>query len=349
MRAIALIYSVAFFFTMAITVNAQNIRGAEIAVKDVIGKTIYLRLFYLMETPDVRTPIIDWGDGNSSTLEYMGIGYFEEVGLYRVQYGTHYVYADTSGMFELLFQDSFLIPGVRNIDHSETRTFAIRDSIFIFPEENVLQVNIFNPTAGRRNFEINSDGTLSHQLIRLPDLLGLGWDIHSYTYEIVPFPAEGFLDTIPSEDLYIENDMLYWDKPKAPGIYALGVKMTQKGEDYSGVTDSITLSTTTIGLMFEIDEEMIVSQYEVESTEDGFWLFPNPTTSTLHLQLQRAQATQGKLQIENLAGQTLHAETLNLSPTLQSWRVDVADWPSGVYVVRLLAGAQQVVRKFVKE
>lgn len=127
MRAIALIYSVAFFFTMAITVNAQNIRGAEIAVKDVIGKTIYLRLFYLMETPDVRTPIIDWGDGNSSTLEYMGIGYFEEVGLYRVQYGTHYVYADTSGMFELLFQDSFLIPGVRNIDHSETRTFAIRD------------------------------------------------------------------------------------------------------------------------------------------------------------------------------------------------------------------------------
>ncbi|NRA52424.1 MAG: T9SS type A sorting domain-containing protein [Phaeodactylibacter sp.] len=78
-------------------------------------------------------------------------------------------------------------------------------------------------------------------------------------------------------------------------------------------------------------------------------LFPNPTTSTLHIQLQHAQSTQGKLQIENLTGQTLHAETLNLSPALQSWQVDVADWPSGVYVVRLLAGAKQVVRKFVKE
>jgi hypothetical protein len=78
-------------------------------------------------------------------------------------------------------------------------------------------------------------------------------------------------------------------------------------------------------------------------------LFPNPTTSTLHLQLQHAQSTQGKLQIKNLAGQTLHTEALDLNPALQSWEVDVADWPSGVYVVRLLAGSEQVVRKFVKD
>ena len=78
-------------------------------------------------------------------------------------------------------------------------------------------------------------------------------------------------------------------------------------------------------------------------------LFPNPTTSTLHLQLQHAQSTQGQLQIENLAGQTLHTEALDLGPALQSWQVDVADWPSGVYVVRLRAGAEQVVRKFVVE
>ena len=78
-------------------------------------------------------------------------------------------------------------------------------------------------------------------------------------------------------------------------------------------------------------------------------LFPNPTNSTLHLQLQHAQSTQGQLQIENLAGQTLHTEALDLGPALQSWEVDVADWPSGVYVVRLRAGAEQVVRKFVVE
>lgn len=348
MRAIALIYSVIFFVFTVISLEAQNIRGAEIASKDVAGKTIYLRLFYLVEIPEIQTPIIAWGDGNSSLLEHFGTAYLEDSELYRIEYGTHYTY-DTSGMFELLFQDSFLIPEVRNIDQSEIRTISIRDSIYIFPEDNGWQQNFFNPTAGRRNFEVRADGVLTHQLIRLPDSSNSGYHFFSYTYEIVPFPAEGFLDTIPSEDLYIENDMLYWDKPKAPGIYALGVKMIQKGEDYSGVTDSITLSTTTIGLMFEIDEEMIVSQYEVESTEDGFWLFPNPTTSTLHLQLQHAQATQGKLQIENLAGQILHAEALTLSPTLQSWQVDVADWPSGVYVVRLLAGSDQVVRKFVKE
>ena len=348
MKAVTSIYSVIFLVFTAISLNAQNIRGAEIASKQVTGRTIHLRLFYLMEIPENQTPIIAWGDGNSSVLEHFGTGYLEDSELYRMEFGTHYTY-DSSGMFEVLFQDSFLIPDVRNIDQSEIRAISISDSIFIFTEDIGWGDNFFNPTAGRRKFEIREDGVLTHQLIRLPDFYNSGFDFFSYTYEVVPFPAEGYLDTIPSEDLYIENDMLYWDKPKAAGIYAIGVKMIQKSEDFTGITDSITLSTTTIGLMFEIDEEMIVSQHEIELAEDGLWLFPNPTTSTLHLQLQHAQSTQGKLLIENLAGQTLHTQALNLSPSLQSLQVDVADWPSGVYVVRLQAGAEQVVRKFVKE
>ena len=102
-------------------------------------------------------------------------------------------------------------------------------------------------------------------------------------------------------------------------------------------------------MVFLVTEELLVSTNNQPLGKLVFTLFPNPTTSTLHLQLQHAQSTQGKLQIENLAGQTLHTEDLNLSPALQSWEVDVADWPSGVYVVRLRAGAEQVVRKFVKE
>jgi hypothetical protein len=102
-------------------------------------------------------------------------------------------------------------------------------------------------------------------------------------------------------------------------------------------------------MMVEIDSSLLVNSILQPIPIDQLTLFPNPTTSTLHLQLQYSQATQGKLLIENLAGQTLHAEALKLRPALQSWEVDVAGWPSGVYVVRLQAGAEQVVRKFVKE
>lgn len=69
-----------------------------------------------MEILEVCILIIDWGDGNNSILEYMGIGYFDELELYWVQYGGYYIYIDNFGMLELFFQDSFLIFVVRNIE-----------------------------------------------------------------------------------------------------------------------------------------------------------------------------------------------------------------------------------------
>ncbi|WP_282782131.1 T9SS type A sorting domain-containing protein, partial [Phaeodactylibacter xiamenensis] len=81
----------------------------------------------------------------------------------------------------------------------------------------------------------------------------------------------------------------------------------------------------------------------------GFQLFPNPVRSTLHLKLPQLHITEGKLIIENLSGQMLYTEDLNLSPASRSWQLDVGGWPSGVYVVRLQVGAEQMVRKFVKE
>ena len=109
------------------------------------------------------------------------------------------------------------------------------------------------------------------------------------------------------------------------------------------------MSTAHRAIVLEIDSNFIVSNLSFDSIEGLVSLFPNPANSTLNIQLQYTQSTQGQLQIENLSGQTLHTEALNLNPALQSWQVDVADWPSGVYMVRLQAGAEQVVRRFVVE
>jgi hypothetical protein len=102
-------------------------------------------------------------------------------------------------------------------------------------------------------------------------------------------------------------------------------------------------------MFFLVTEDLLVPSSSQPFDKLGLSVFPNPTTSTLHLQLQYSHATQGKLLIENLAGQALHTEALNLGPTLQSSEVDVADCTSGVCVLRLQTGLEQVVRKFVKE
>ena len=147
----------------------------------------------------------------------------------------------------------------------------------------------------------------------------------------------------------MDGNILVWDKPIEPGLFGVCIKVREFRQPREEGQDSLFMSTAHRAIVLEIDSNFIVSNLSFDSIEGLVSIFPNPANSTLNIQLQHNQSTQGKLQIENLSGQTLHTETLNLSPNLQSWQVDVADWPSGVYVVRLLAGSDQVVRKFVKE
>lgn len=184
--------------------------------------------------------------------------------------------------------------------------------------------------------EQDENGVVYHEI--LGSELPFG-SLDSISYEFVPVTEEGYSFPEATNEI---RCCIYWDKPIEEGLYALAVKMNGwlNGEMAESLTRYMTIQVT---------PDLIVSNSNPFLQPDGLNLFPNPTTSTLHLQLQYSQATQGKLLIENLAGQTLHAEALKLRPALQSWQVDVADWPSGVYVVRLQAGAEQVVRKFVKE
>ena len=77
-------------------------------------------------------------------------------------------------------------------------------------------------------------------------------------------------------------------------------------------------------------------------------LFPNPAKDLLQIQLP-SLPTSAALTIQNLQGQTLYQDRLQLSPTLQTHEVQVAGWPAGVYVLRVQSGARQWVRKFVVE
>jgi len=77
-------------------------------------------------------------------------------------------------------------------------------------------------------------------------------------------------------------------------------------------------------------------------------LFPNPVTSQLNIQLP-SLSTPADLTIQNLQGQTLFRDRIQLSPALQTHEIQVVDWPAGLYILRVQSGARQWVRKFVVE
>ncbi|MCR9103221.1 MAG: T9SS type A sorting domain-containing protein [bacterium] len=247
----------------------------------------------------------------------------------------------------------------------ENNTVVQVDTIFTFEDVNNLSINPANfilSNAFRStpivvvqdqdiaNFENNHDtyyfdqeGVL-HYPIDVSESDGnqvdLGFEnVLTYENDFYELPAA-------TDSIYVDNiaKEFIWDRPTAPGKYLFAFRLLE----YSpGV---LVFGAKERFQVIEIKEsDLVVNTKKVSDESFKINLFPNPTTSTLHLQLKHAQSTQGKLQIENLSGQTLHAEALNLSPDLQSCQVNVADWPSGVYVVRLLAGSDQVVRKFVKE
>jgi hypothetical protein len=86
-------------------------------------------------------------------------------------------------------------------------------------------------------------------------------------------------------------------------------------------------------------EQTVISQLNV---------FPNPTTNHLHIQLP-SLSVPADLTIQTLQGQILYRESLQLNPALQTHEIQVADWPAGVYVLRVQSGERQWVRKFVVE
>jgi hypothetical protein len=206
----------------------------------------------------------------------------------------------------------------------------------------VVNQDIANFESNHDTYYFDQDGTL-HYPFNVEENDGNQVEV---SFETGLTYGNEFYELPEATSIYVDTNAkeFVWDKPTAPGKYLFAFSLLEYNED------EIVFGTKKRLQVIEIKESDLVVSTE-ESIGDDFEinLFPNPTTSTLHLQLQYSQATQGKLLIENLAGQTLYAEALKLRPALQSWQVDVADWPSGVYVVRLQAGAEQVVRKFVKE
>ncbi|MDG5492115.1 T9SS type A sorting domain-containing protein [Psychroserpens sp. SPM9] len=77
----------------------------------------------------------------------------------------------------------------------------------------------------------------------------------------------------------------------------------------------------------------------------SFNIYPNPSSSLLHIELNSNQ-TDLTYQIFDILGKQIITETLNTSSLTQ---IDISNWNSGLYLIKISIGDQTETKRFIKQ
>ena len=144
-----------------------------------------------------------------------------------------------------------------------------------------------------------------------------------------------FSDTLPNVDL--RELELYYDKEVQEdsrirvATYGRGLWESPLYDDR--VFEGSVLSTTNSTLKSELNK---------------IYLFPNPVSTTLHIQLP-TDGEKTVISIANLLGQVLSTNTFDTHNGLNLLKVNIKELPDGTYPVTILRGATKLVKKIVIE
>jgi hypothetical protein len=177
--------------------------------------------------------------------------------------------------------------------------------------------------------------------------------VEYFNGELADFPSEGYSIPEGSDSIYMAPPVgaaMIWDDPIAPGRYAVGIVVRERRQrELNGVLDTFFMSTTMRAMTMLVTEELILSSLPgAESLPAVVSIYPNPAASMVNIDFA-APGQPVEVTILNLEGKMMCHLEVEGSSAVRTEHIDVADWPSGVYLLRLQAGAQQVVRKFVVE
>jgi len=335
---------------MALTVYssntaAQGIRGAEIAkfmgsnVDPYVG---FVTVMVYREFGPKNSIIFDWGDETFDTLQrahtVWGGGPGRGIDHY---YGLHQY--DTSGFYLVGFADSFLVDYVTNIENSGQKGLDFRDTLRIWPVGHPFEYDRGYTSSRQTSIHVDSSGAVLHGLPYTIDIMHFGLDF--FTEEIVAFPSEGYTYPEATDSIYIYDHILVWDRPVAPGTYAIGIKINRFRYDPIWIPDTVYIGSTLRAMMIDVSEEMIVSA--PEQWVDGLVsVYPNPATDLLHLQLGGFHAPV-QVRIFDALGRQVYETQADAAAQVETLRIPVATWPPGVYSVQLTSGGKVLTRQVV--
>lgn len=325
------------------TLEAQRIYGAEMYKSSFVDTTeVEIRIW--REGGAKSYVLFDWGDGSPlDTANLIADVLIDATGspsrhlnIYRLSHE----YAE-SGLYRLGFTDSFLVEDIVNIEHSGDKPLMLYDTVSIFdPADTQLNSNT-SPEFFNRALLPLENGKLSFPMNNYVDEVVFFMDRHAI--DLVPFPAEGFTYPDATDSLYMlppANTTMIWEKPVSPGRYALGFKVREERE-YN--QETYLLSTTLRAMTFVIDEDMIVSTSSPSAEALPLQLYPNPSSSSVHIALPGGAARPGQVCRAFDATGRLIWQTVATGQEVLT--VDVSAWPPGIYYFVSLGGTAAFVKQ----
>lgn len=310
----------------------QGVMGAEM-LKSYEYPYLEIEVWLWREGPSKPYILFDWGDNTGlDTIELYGVHPLD-TGIVVDSYYTFHEY-DTTGVFILGFQDSFLVPGIKNITNSSTRILSHYDTVSFVTEQALNSSPRF--ISQPAYFSVRENGTLAHTIyVQDDDLL-----IDDYVAYWHPYPAEGYSEPLASNGFYVVESLMVWDRPIETGRYALGMNIRETRND-------VFQTSTLRSMLIDVSEDFIVSSNEM-GIQQLLALYPNPTSANATLEYGGLSG-QTHLQITNPQGQLLLQRVLNGTAQLQRKTIDVSTWPAGIYWIELRNAQGQVTKKLVVE
>ncbi len=347
-------FSLLFFLLQiyAAPLAAQRIYGAEV-YKEVLIDDVNIEAWVWRQGGSKPFIMYDWGDGSpldSVPLKNsLHLGYYEGQNYYLDIYYRWHNY-DTAGVYVMGFRDSFLVDDIVNIEESGNKLMEVFDTVAIYSQfTHSLAINetprFFTQQGNIREVDGNIEFPINLESI---DFLG-----ELYHGELVPFPAEGYSTPAASDSIYMSYPAglkMIWDDPIAPGRYAVGILVREwRQNSQSGELDTFFMSTTMRAMTMLVTEELILSSLPGAGPLPAVVsVYPNPAASMVNIDFA-APGQPVEVTILNLEGKMMRHLEVEGSSAVRKEQIDVADWPSGVYLLRLEAGSEQVVRRFVVE
>ena len=313
--------------TAFISSFSQDIKSVTLSVNQISSLTFEGKVnLYVDSTIDINRPILlmNWGvhidslflsnqtqlPGSVTNKEYTGV----------------FTYP-SSGVYNIVLQDSFRIAGISNISNSGTQEIKIGRQLIINPILGFNNSVVINPviTFNTDHYSLNPSGTDS--------------DNDSLYFTLVPCFANTYTP-LDSFTINHSNGIIQF-YPNSVGMYSICYKI-EEWRLHSGSyffigysTDDLLLNVEALTGMDDLENNTICS------------LYPNPSTNQITLELSEAIKETTAIQIKNTLGQII--KTIPLTKGNKQLEIDVSDLPKGFYFVQMQSGNRMVSKKFIKQ
>ncbi len=282
-------------------------------------------------TEDYRPEIvIDWGDGTIGTTS----GNSTPGGdLFYNNYTTQHTYQDT-GIYEIIYRDSFWVGNIDNIPNSGQQPFVLKAKAWLSSESGFSYNRSVWLVSSLDMINQLDDGKIVHNPV--PNDLDFDDTIQQ---RLIPVPVPGYFFPGATDSIAC---CFIWDKPVETGRYAFGM-------EYEDWRQGRWMGTIQRFITIDVDSLPTTNSYEQLFSEIKLMLSPNPAHTTLHITatLPPGGPANPALTARNLLGQLLLRQELPAAGGVVRETVDVSGWPPGVYFITLEAGWQVVTERVV--